>query len=426
MTLITLLPIRSRLRFRSAIISGMVFANFGASLVAVANPADNYSPPWVGTWAAAPQSVEPNQPVSSNVIFTNQTIRQIVHTSVEGRYVRVRISNTFDVYGSAPLTIGDAHIALRQNDSTIMPGSDHQLTFGGSTSILIPTGSYVISDPVDFNLTAFADLSISIYLPGPTGRMTYHSTGLETNYIASGDVTDAVSLSGAQTTNSWYFLTGIEVAALNNDERAIVALGASITDGYDSTLGANKRWTDDLALRLAARYGPAAVSVLDEGISGNRSIYDTTGPNGAARFDRDVVAQSGVKYVVVADLPINDVGAPVSSEPSETVTASEIISGLEQLILRAHEKGLKIIGATLTPFEGAFYWTQAGETIREQVNDFIRSGAFDGVVDFAGATANPHDPLVYAAQFDSGDHLHPNDAGYQAMADAFDLSLFDQ
>jgi lysophospholipase L1-like esterase len=360
------------------------------------------------------------------VIFTNQTIRQIVHTSVEGRYVRVRISNTFDVYGSAPLTIGDAHIALRQNDSTIMPGSDHQLTFGGSTSILIPTGSYVISDPVDFNLTTFADLSLSIYLPGPTGRMTYHSTGLETNYIASGDVTDAVSLSGAQTTNSWYFLTGIEVAALNNDERAIVALGASITDGYDSTLGANKRWTDDLALRLAARYGPAAVSVLDEGISGNRSIYDTTGPNGAARFDHDVVAQSGVKYVVVADLPINDVGAPVSSEPSETVTAREIISGLEQLILRAHEKGLKIIGATLTPFEGAFYWTQAGETIREQVNDFIRSGAFDGVVDFAGATANPHDPLVYAAQFDSGDHLHPNDAGYQAMADAFDLSLFDQ
>jgi len=375
---------------------------------------------WVGTWAAAPQTVESlfNQ---SNVVFTDQTIREIVHTSVAGDRVRVRLSNAF---GAAPLTIGPAHIALRQQDSAIVPGTDHPLTFGGAPSILIPAGAFVMSDPVDLRLQTFTDLAISVYVPGPSGQVTYHATASQTNYIASGDVTGAVSLSPSQTASSWYFLSGVDVSTHDADARAVVTLGASITDGTASTPNANHRWPDDLARRLIGRYGPTEVAVLNEGIAGNRSIFDAIGPNGQARFDRDVVAQAGVKYVVVADLPINDVGFPVLVGPSQAVTADEIIGGLKQLIRRAHEKGIRIIAGTLTPYMGAFYWTATGEAIREQVNDFIRSGAFDGVVDFAGATADPNNPLVYATQFDSGDHLHPNDAGYQAMANAFDLALF--
>jgi lysophospholipase L1-like esterase len=380
---------------------------------------------WVGTWAAAPQTVDAAAPFNQqNVVFTDKTIREIVHTSIAGHLVRVRLSNAFGTYGSAPLTVGDAHIALRQQNSTIAPATDRQLTFGGATSILIPPGAFVISDPVDLNLPPFSDLAVSIYLPGPTGQVTYHGTASQTNYIVNGDMTGAASLPAAQTNTSWYFLTGVEVSTRDIDARALVTLGASITDGTASTLNANHRWPDLLAQRLINRFGPSDIGVLNEGIAGNRSIFDAIGQNGQARFDRDVVAQAGVEYVVVADLPINDVGFPVLVGPTQAVTADQIIGGLKQLIRRAHEKGLKIFAGTLTPYKGAFYWTATGEAIREQVNVFIRSGAFDGVVDFAGATADPNNPLVYAAQFDSGDHLHPNDAGYQAMANAFDLSLF--
>lgn len=381
---------------------------------------------WVGTWAAAPQPVESAPPFTGqNVVFTDQTIRQIVHTSVEGRRVRVKLSNAFAPYGTAPLMIGDAHIALRQQGSTIEKATDRQLTFGGATSVLIPAGAFVMSDAVDLDARKFSDLAISIYLPGPTGQMTFHSVASQTNYILSGDVTGAETLTGAQTVSSWYFLSGVDVATDDGgDARAVVTFGASITDGTASTPDTNQRWPDDLARRLIQRYGPREVSVLNEGIAGNRSVFDAIGQNGPARFDRDVVAQAGVKYVVIADLPINDVGFPVLVGSSQAVTADQIIVGLKQLIRRAHEKGIKIIAGTLTPFMGAFYWTATGEAIREQVNDFIRSGAFDGVVDFAGATADPNNPLVYAAEFDSGDHLHPNDAGYQAMANAFDLALF--
>jgi len=375
---------------------------------------------WVGTWAAAPQTVESlfNQ---QNVVFTDQTIREIVHTSIAGDRVRVRLSNAF---GTAPLTIGDAHVALRQHDAAIAPGSDRQLTFGGAASTLIPAGAFVMSDPVDLDLPAFADVAISLYVPGPSGQVTYHATASQTNYVASGDVAGAATLSPSGTTSSWYFLTGVDVTARGDRARAVVTFGASITDGTASTPNTNHRWPDDLARRLIARYGPSEVSVLNEGIAGNRSIFDAIGPNGPARFDRDVLAQAGARYVVIADLPINDVGFPVIVGPSQAVTADEIIGGLKQLIRRAHGKGLKIIAGTLTPYKGAFYWTATGEAIREQVNEFIRSGAFDGVVDFAGATADPSNPLVYASQFDSGDHLHPNDAGYEAMANAFDLALF--
>ena len=405
----------------------MALATLAVSPAAVAkdgheNDRDQH---WVGTWAAAPQPVDAAPPFNQkNVVFTNQTIREIVHTNVAGHLLRVRLSNAFGAYGSAPLIIGDAHVAVRQQNSTIVSATDHQLTFGGATSTLIPAGAFVISDPVDLSLPPFSDLAISIYLPGPTGQVTYHGTASQTNYIVSGNMTSAASLPGAQTKNSWYFLSGVEVSNRDDDARAVVTLGASITDGTASTLNANHRWPDLLAQRLIARYGPEEVAVLNEGIAGNRSIFDAIGQNGPARFDRDVMGQAGVKYVVVADLPINDVGFPFLVGPTQAVTADQIIGGLKQLIRRAHEKGLKIIAGTLTPYKGAFYWTATGEAIREQVNDFIRSGAFDGVVDFAGATADRNNPLVYAAQFDSGDHLHPNDAGYQAMANAFDLSLF--
>jgi lysophospholipase L1-like esterase len=370
---------------------------------------------WIATWGASPSAT-----VASG--FNNQTLRLIVHTSIGGDDVRVRLSNAL---GTQSVVIGAAHIALRSTGAAIVPGSDRPLTFSGASSITIPPNALVVSDPVELDVPALGDLAVSIYLPVSTGPASDHDLGEQTSYVSTtGDFTASPGATPYTTTiTQWPYLAGVEVKA-SEDTRAIVALGDSITDGFNSTPDANHRWPNFLAARLLAHHRKRAV--VDEGISGNRILHDIAGPNALGRYDRDVLVQSGVKYVIVLE-GINDIGF-TAFIPSEAVTADQIIAGHLQLIERAHARGLKIYGATLTPFEGTTfpgYFTPEGEVKREAVNNFIRtSGAYDAVIDFDAATRDPSHPTRLLPAYDSGDHLHPNDAGYQAMANAIDLALF--
>ena len=384
-------------------------------------------PRWVGTWTASPQAPEPPIILATPAQFDNQTLRQIVHISVGGSRMRVRLSNEF---GRTPLVVGSAHIArqLAGNGASIMPGTDRTLTFGGRAGVTIPAGAPVLSDPVELDAPALSNLAISIHLPKPTTASTFHSLGVQTTYVSSqGDFTAAATLPTASTTTSWFFLSGVSVAT-RRPPAAIVALGDSITDGFASTVDANRRWPNLLAARLQAKPSLRHVAVMDHGISGNRTLHDFIGPNALARFDRDVLVAPGAKWVVLLE-GINNIGLPGAfGLPQEVVSAEDIIFSYRQLIDRAHEQGLRIYGGTLTPFEGTTfpgYFTPAGEVKRQAVNQWIRSsGAFDAVIDFDKAIRDPAHPTRMLPIYDSGDHLHPNDAGYQTMANAIDLSLF--
>jgi lysophospholipase L1-like esterase len=341
----------------------------------------------------------------------------IAHTSIGGRRVRIELSN---VFGSAPLVVGSAHIALRDTESGVVPASDRAMLFGGKPSCWIPPGAIEISDPVNLDVPAAGDLAVSIYIPESAAADTMHAVGLHTTYISKeGDATGAPAIADATTTQSFYFLTNVDVLA-PADTAAIVAFGDSITDGAVSTPNTDHSWPSLLARRLAAS-GGANIAVLNQGISGNRLLRDGAGVNALARFDRDVLAQPGVKWLMILE-GINDIGLSSSSDP---VSSDDLIAGLKQLIERAHEHGIKVIGCTLTPYEGARYYSDVGETIREAVNQWILSaGVFDAVVDFDAVTRDPEHSRQFRAGFNNGDHLHPNDKGYQAMADAIDLSLF--
>jgi len=378
---------------------------------------------WVATWGASP--VAPLAANTTNPGFTNQTVRLVIHASLGGSEVRVRLSNAF---GTQSLVIGAAHVALHGMNAATVSGTDRALTFSGAKSVTIPPGALVISDSVKLDVPALADLAVSLYLPGPTGQATWHAAALSTNYVSkSGDFTGAADLPVDHTVTSWFYLTDVEVKA-TKDTLALVTFGDSITDGTRSTPDTNHRWPNVLAERLAQRH--IKLSVVDEGIAGNRVLHDFIGPNALARFDRDVLTQAGVAYVTVL-LGINDIGdisRVIQGQPGlapQPVSADEIIAGHQQMITRAHQQGLKIVGCTLTPFEGAAYFTPEGETKRQAVNKFIRtSGAYDGVIDFDAVVRDPGNAARILAMYDSGDHLHPNDAGYKAMADAIDLSLF--
>jgi lysophospholipase L1-like esterase len=376
---------------------------------------------WISTWGASPQV--PAAPLA----LSGQTVRQIAHVSLGGHWVRVRLSNAF---GSTALAVSEAHLALSAGGSAIAAGSDRQLTFGGSPTTVIPPGALVVSDPVRLRVPALADLAISLYFAGAVSATTEHSLAVQTSYVTKpGNYAgDADLPSGGSTTTSWYFVNGVEVAAEGRSAAAVVALGDSITDGYASTVSANRRWPNVLAARLQAHHATADLAVVDEGISGNRVLHDFIGPNALARLDRDVLAQSGARWVVVLE-GINDIGIPGAfGFPSEDVSADEIIAGHQQLITRAHAQGLRIYGGTLTPFEGTTfpgYYSAAGEVKRQAVNHWIRtSRAYDAVIDFDAAVRDPAHPTRMLPAYDSGDHLHPNDAGYQAMADAVSLRLF--
>ncbi len=385
---------------------------------------------WAGTWGASPSPQLPDvaQMSKAKLTFRNQTLREIVHVSIGGSLVRVRLSNA---YGKEALEIGAAHIALRQKGAAIVAGSDHVLTFSGRSSVTIPPNALVLSDAVPLEVRPSSDLAISIFLPKPTWGAGIHYSAQQTNYSATGDLTSAPDIPDASRFGSWIFFTGVDVAA---PEAAwtVVAFGDSVTDGARSTDDTNHRWPNFLAERLLHQSGAAPIGVL-EGIGGNRILHDPNsnvafGVNALARFDRDVLAQPGVKYVIVLE-SINDLGhAGPNLFPNEQVSAEDIIAGLKQLIERAHEKDIKIYGGTLTPFaDTAFpgYFSEAKEVKRKAVNEWIRSsGSFDAVIDFERAVRDPANPGRIASAFDSGDHLHPKDDGYKAMADCIDLSLF--
>ncbi|MGA7521541.1 MAG: SGNH/GDSL hydrolase family protein [Acidobacteriaceae bacterium] len=376
---------------------------------------------WVGTWAASPLGGDPWHTIPTLV---DSTLREIVHTSIPGKTLRVRFTNEF---GTEPLRIDAANVALSAGESAIQPDSLHTLAFGGQPSIVIPPGAEAVSDPVDLATPAFANLAISLYLPlQQISNVSVHPSAQQINYIQAGsNVVSAPTLTGAATVTSWYFVKGVDVEPVAPHAAAVVAYGDSITDGAHATDNENHRWPDYLAVRLHNDPATAHLSVLNEGIGGNCVLIHCVGPNALARFDRDVLSQSGVKYVIVLE-SINDIGALHDpNRPDYQLTAEDLEQGLRQIVARAHEHGIKVFGATLTPYKGAGYFTERGEQIREAVNDWIRNGhAFDGVIDFDKATRDPANPLVYAPAYDSGDHLHPKDAGYAAMANSIDLSLF--
>lgn len=349
------------------------------------------------------------------------TLRQIARLSIGGRQIRVHLSNEF---GALPLQIGAAGIALSNGKDGIQANTDHALTFDGRTSVKIPPGAVIISDPVNWSVPAQSDVAVSLYLsPQDVVGVTQHADARQTHYQTYGNTVHSPALENATQQTSTYFLSGIDVLA-DKAARAVVALGDSITDGSQSTRDMNRRWPDYLSRRLAADKQLARTGVLNAGISGARLLNPYTGPAVLARFDRDVTAQSGVSHVIVL-ISINDVGRWGRPHmASDEVTAEEIIAGLRQLIVRAHDHGIKIIGATLTPYEGAFYFSAKGESIRQDVNRWIREGKeFDGVADFDAATRDPEHPARFSALTDSGDHLHPGDAGMEAMANAVELAL---
>ena len=449
--------LRAWRRRRRSLLAASLLAMAGMALPAlpaIAQSAWN-TEQWVGTWGTGPAG----PPLAAQVqTFNDQTLRLIVHTSIGGKSVRIRVSNTF---GTTPLRIGEAHVALRQSGAGIVAGSDRPLTFSGNRSITIPPGAPVLSDPVDLDVPALSDLAISLHLPGSVQAATIHGSAFQTNYVSlPGNFTGATTFPTDRTITSWPFLTEVDVNAPGS--ASIVALGDSITDGSVTTLDANHRWPDLLALRLQttrdALAAPAAgkqsgkqgavpaadtaglvawgtsLGVVNRGIGGNRLLRDPGeqplfGRAALERFDRDVIATAGVRYMVVL-IGINDIGhpgtgtIPISEEP----TVDELIAGYRQLIARAHAKGIAIYGATLTPFEGTVfpgYYSPEKEQIRQGVNNWIRSGdEFDGVIDFDRAVRDPSHPTRMLPAYDSGDHLHPNDLGMQAMANAIPLQLF--
>lgn len=374
---------------------------------------------WVGTWAASPMLALGGFTVHP---FAATTLREIVHVSNGGDQIRIRFTNEL---GSDPLTISDAHAALSAGGAAIKDGTDHAVTFGGATSVRIAPGAAVFSDPVPLAVPALSDVAISFYLPNQIMRAeTYHAFADQDNFLADGDVAGASSLPQPTTTTSWYFVDGVDVPA-ENGSRSIVTLGDSITDGAHSTLNANLRWPNVLANRLKQEHGMENVSVLDEGIGGNRVLNETAGPSALSRLDRDVLAQNGVKYVIVLE-SINDIGRLAHlTAPEDDINAQQLEFALKQIADAAHEHGIKAMGATLTPYGGANYYSEKGEQVREAVNDWIRtSGTFDGVIDFDQITRDPQKPTWFNPAYDSGDHLHPGDEGYKAMGAGIDLKLF--
>jgi lysophospholipase L1-like esterase len=346
----------------------------------------------------------------------------VVRTSIGGRRVRVQLSNAL---GNPAVTIGTAHIAIRQKDAAVVPESDRALTFGGRASLTIPPGAFVVSDPVDLDVPKFTDLAISLYLPEDTGPPTVHPLGLHTTYIASGDATADAMLNPAATTTAYFWLSGVDVLAPSSAS-AIVAFGDSITDGFATTANQDQAWPMLLATRLASSKSTAMLGVLNLGISGNRVLRDVAGTNALARFDRDVLARPGVHWMILLE-GINDItfSAIPGIPPGQAVTAEDLIWGYRQIIERAHLHSIKVAGATVMPVEGVPTYTESGEAVRQAVNQWIRSsGVFDAVIDFDALTRDPANPKRLRAEFDSGDHVHPNDHGNQAMADVIDRSTF--
>ncbi len=443
----------------------LLASSFVTAAMYAAPPADH----WVGTWAAPPTAANngrratltvappivappagtttpaappqgpnptaaPAQPAPANATTSrpsrpaayvygaaDATIREIVHVSIGGPQLRVVFTNEF---GTEPLTIGAAHVAVSEGGSTINLVSASGLTFGGRTQVVIPPGALVVSDPASVNIPAGSDLAISFFLPEQPIQQLSQSGANHTGYIVAGNSVGAKTLENPTEIRRWAFVKAVDVKAPAK-AAAIVAFGDSITEGVFSTVDKDARWPDELARRLLADKRTANLGVLNLGISGNRILHDNAGPSALARFDRDVIAQAGVKYLIVIEA-INDIGTSYDPRrPHDVVTADDLIAGYVQLTERAHIHGIKVYFGTLTPYTGAGYMSPAGEQVRQTVNQWIRSSnQIDGFIDFDKATRDPANPAMFLPAYDHGDHLHPGDAGYKAMGDAIDLNLF--
>jgi len=378
------------------------------------------NPHWVGTWTATPAPGE-------GAAFNNHTLRMMPRVSVGGRILRVRISNA---YGTRPLAVGAAYAGRRISGPAVVAGSNRRLTFGGETSATIAAGSLIVSDPVELELAPLSDLAVSVHLPadlpasfGITGRYAR-----QTNYVSPpGDFAAEDVMPVGRLTDDWYFVCGVDVVA-PGETGAVIAVGDSLTDANISTHDGHHSWPSQLARRLMARPSGRPMAVMNQGLGGNRILHDIRGDSGLRRFDRDVLAQPGATHAIVM-LGTNDLrNRP--GKPEEEVTAPQMIAGLKQFAVRGRARGIKVIGATLTPFENETFlpgaWNPRREAVRQAVNEWLRKAeGFDAVVDFDRALRDPDHPAGMLPIYDCGDHLHPSDLGYRAMGDAIDLSLFD-
>lgn len=388
---------------------------------------------WVSAWSAAVHAPLPFPGLPPSPVFENQTIRMVVRPTIGGQRLRIRFSNA---NGSSTLEIGAAHVALVDHGSAILPATDHALSFGGHSSVKVPIGASMLTDPVDMRVPPLSEVSISIYLPQRVAASTTHFWAQHETYISGpGDYSGNREISKADIKLSWFWLADMEIWTADRTG-AVVTLGDSITDGVGAKQGDYDDWPDLLAKRLKMNRAVPRVAVLNEGIGGNRILHDGAGINALARFDRDVLAQPGVTDLIVME-GINDIGWPhmkpradndgtqLKDGPfaSEGVSAADLIAGMRQIIDRAHEHNIRVFGATLTPYKGADYFSADGEAVRREVNEWIRAGgAFDGVFDFDAAVRDPSDPERFLPRLQSGDWLHPSEAGYSAMAEAIDLS----
>ena len=379
---------------------------------------------WLATWAPSPfaAAAKPAEGPDPVPTYVDRTVRQIVRTTLGGDRLRIRFTNE---YGERALVIGAAQVAVRDTGASVRAGTGKAITFGGRTSVTLRRGAMIVSDPVEMRVPTLTDLAISIWVSDTIRATTRHALGLQTNYIsAPGDFTSATSMQTESTVRQWLWLAGVDIVNARSTG-VIVAIGNSITDGTASSADSNSRWPDVLARRLLASKEPAK-AVVNAGISGNGVLSPITGPSALARFDRDVLMQPGVTHVIVLE-GINDLSrGAASTDPRDSVSALDLIFGYQQLIGRAHERGVVIFGATMTPMGNMTRPTTAAvDARRRAVNEWIRTcGAFDGVIDFEQATRDPSEPSRFLPAYDSGDHLHPSDAGYKAMGESIDLTLF--
>ena len=373
---------------------------------------------WLGTWGCAPQLTEPgNMPPAPGL--AGNTLRQIVRVSVGGKQLRLRFSNAF---GNSPVEIESVHLALCPGDkatSTIDPSTVKALAFHGNPSITIPAGEMIWSDPLDFDLPALTNLTVTMSFGAVPTKVTGHPGSRTTSYILSGNAVTATNMADAAKTAHWYFLTSVDVRN-DNSGAAVVALGDSITDGRGTTTDGNNRWPDVLAARLHANPATAGVSVINMGIGGN-GIFGGLGPAARLRFDGDVLDQSGARWFILFE-GVNDIGG--GHNPN---IATNLIKEYEHFVEKAHARNIRAYGATITPFGRSFYYSPAHEAARQQVNAWIRTNKlFDAVIDFDAAVRDPAAPANIQKQYDVGDHLHLNPAGYRALGDSIDLKLFSQ
>lgn len=389
-------------------------ARLSSTTTKIKSKAETVPSKWVGTWAAAQQLVEPdNMPPSPGL--SNNTLRQIVRVSIGGNQIRLKFSNE---YGDAPLVMNSVHLAVSTGESSIKPETDKIVTFGGKESAIIPAGKTLTSDILKYNLPKQTNMAITIHFRSVPSSLTGHPGSRTTSYILEGDKVSSISMPWSITTEHWYIISGIDVLT-DDSYKAIVALGDSITDGRGSTTDKQDRWTDNLTNRLQANPLTTNVAVINQGIGGNRVLFDGLGPSALNRFERDVLEQSGVSYLIILE-GVNDIGTS-----SSTQVVTDLINAYKVFINKAHARNILVYGGTILPFGGSQYDNPIHEQARKMVNEWIRtSNQFDAVIDFDAALRDPDEPAKLLDIYDSGDHLHLNANGYKKMADIIDLSLF--